>query len=123
MLWLMLIVPLTPVLRLLLSYRKLTCFIFHSPRRSAILIVAISPPKKIWRYRLRCEEALAGLYQTLNFMGESLLTMAGEGQEHFAYESICQLGHSLVNISQLIPALAQLEAKADQQLFVSDSLN
>ncbi|WP_191553968.1 hypothetical protein [Citrobacter portucalensis] len=43
--------------------------------------------------------------QTLNFMGESLLTMAGEGQEHFAYESICQLGHSLVNISQLIPAL------------------
>ncbi|WP_232051965.1 hypothetical protein [Citrobacter freundii] len=56
-------------------------------------------------------------------MGESLLTMAGEGQEHFAYESICQLGHCLVNISQLIPALAQLEAKADQQLFVSDSLN
>ncbi|MGC6079157.1 hypothetical protein [Citrobacter sp. wls757] len=50
-------------------------------------------------------------------MGESLLTMAGEGQEHFAYESICQLGHSLVNISQLISALAQLEAKADQQLF------
>ncbi|EOC6210441.1 hypothetical protein ACTJN4_21100 [Citrobacter freundii] len=49
-------------------------------------------------------------------MGESLLTMAGEGQEHFAYESICQLGHSLVNISQLIPALAQLEAKADQTL-------
>ncbi|MDN4360081.1 hypothetical protein OA801_18115 [Citrobacter portucalensis] len=58
------------------------------------------------------------MYQTLNFMGESLLTMGGgEGQEHFAYESICQLGHSLVNISQLIPALAQLEAKADQQLF------
>ncbi|QRQ76565.1 hypothetical protein JQN59_22470 [Citrobacter sp. B72] len=55
--------------------------------------------------------------QTLNFMGESLLTMVGEGQEHFAYESICQLGHSLVNISQLIPALVQLEAKADQQLF------
>ncbi|ELK6658244.1 hypothetical protein [Citrobacter freundii] len=70
-----------------------------------------------------CEEALAGLYQTLNFMGESLLTMASEGQEHFAYESVCQLGHSLVNISQLIPALAQLEAKADQQLFVSDPLN
>ena len=65
------------------------------------------------------------MYQTLNFMGESLLTMAGEslltmageGQEHFAYESICQLGHCLVNISQLIPALVQLEAKADQQLF------
>lgn len=41
----------------------------------------------------------------------------------FAYESVCQLGHSLVNISQLIPALAQLEVKADQQLFVSNSLN
>jgi hypothetical protein len=55
--------------------------------------------------------------QTLNFMGESLLTMADEGQEHFAYESICQLGHSLVNISQLIPTLAQLEVKADPHLF------
>ena len=70
-----------------------------------------------------CEEALAGLYQTLNFMGESLLTMSGESQGHFSHESVCQLGHSLVNISQLIPALARLEAKADQQLFASDSLN
>ncbi|EJD6422213.1 hypothetical protein M0K99_RS22200 [Citrobacter freundii] len=70
-----------------------------------------------------CEEALAGLYHTLNFMGESLLTMSGESQGHFSHESVCQLGHSLVNISQLIPALARLEAKADQQLFASDSLN
>jgi hypothetical protein len=30
------------------------------------------------------------------------------------------LGHSLVNISQLIPALALLETKADQQLFASE---
>lgn len=64
-----------------------------------------------------CEEALAGLYHTLNFMGESLLTISSKGQENFAHESVCQLGHSLVNICQLIPALAQLEAKVDQQLF------
>lgn len=60
---------------------------------------------------------LAGLYHTLNVMGESLLTMAGEKQERMSNESVCQLGHGLMNISQLIPALAELEAKADQQLF------
>ncbi|KLV63901.1 hypothetical protein DJ535_21540 [Citrobacter murliniae] len=64
-----------------------------------------------------CEETLAGLYHTLNVMGESLLTMAGEKQERMSNESVCQLGHGLMNISQLIPALAELEAKADQQLF------
>lgn len=63
-----------------------------------------------------CEEALAGLYHTLNFLGESLVTVVSEKQEPVSNESACQLGHSLMNISQLIPALAHLEAKADQQL-------
>lgn len=67
-----------------------------------------------------CEETLAGLYHTLNFMSESLLTMVCEGRELFAYESVCLLGHSLVNISQLLPALALLEAKAEQQLFATE---
>lgn len=64
-----------------------------------------------------CEETLAGLYHALNFIGESLLTVVSERREHIAGESVCRLGHSLINISQLIPALAILEAKADQQLF------
>ncbi|QMI06845.1 hypothetical protein [Citrobacter sp. RHB25-C09] len=64
-----------------------------------------------------CKEALAGLYHTLNFIGESLVTVAGERQEIFSSESLCRLGHSLMNISQLIPALALLEEKADRQLF------
>lgn len=58
-----------------------------------------------------CEETLAGLYHTLNVMGEN--------PERMSNESVCQLGHSLMNISQLIPALAELEAKADQQLFAA----
>jgi hypothetical protein len=116
MLWLMLIVPLTPVLRLLLSFRKPICFISPLAEAFRHLDCRHLTTEENLALSFGCEEALAGLYQTLNFMGESLLTMAGEGQEHFAYESICQLGHSLVNISQLIPALAQLEAKADQTL-------
>lgn len=66
-----------------------------------------------------CEETLTGLYHTLNFIGESLLTMAGENQERMSNESVCLLGHSLMNISQLMPALAELEAKADRQLFAT----
>ena len=66
-----------------------------------------------------CEETLAGLYHTLNFIGESLVTMVCDRRERFAPESVCQLGHSLMNISQLIPALALLEAKADRQLFAA----
>lgn len=67
-----------------------------------------------------CQETLAGLYHTLNFLGEGLVTMANANQERISNESVCQLGHSLVNISQLVPALAHLEAKADQQLFAAD---
>jgi len=67
-----------------------------------------------------CEEMLAGLYHMLNFIGDSLVSIAGENQEHFSNETVCQLGHSLTNISQLIPALVQLEAKADQQLFTTE---
>lgn len=67
-----------------------------------------------------CQETSAGLYHTLNFLGESLVTIASTNQERVSNESVCQLGHSLVNLSQLIPALAHLEAKADQQLFAAD---
>ena len=107
----MLIVPLTPVRRLFLSCLKLIYSTFHSLRP-----FAISTEENL-ALSFGCEETLAGLYHTLNVMGESLLTMAGEKQERMSNESVCQLGHSLMNISQLIPALAELEAKADQQLF------
>lgn len=69
-----------------------------------------------------CEDSLAGLYSTLNFMGNALVSLSSEKPVQFSPDSIHQLGKSLVCFSELIPALVQLEAKADQQLFASENI-
>lgn len=63
-----------------------------------------------------CEDTLSGLYQTLKFLGDSLISLCTENETTFSTESICQLGHSLGCISQLIPAIHQLSDLADAQL-------
>ncbi|EOF4707064.1 MAG: hypothetical protein P0Y63_26075 [Klebsiella huaxiensis] len=99
--------------------------LLHFPLVDAIHHLDFSPltPEENLALSFGCEECLAGLCHTLHFLGDSLVTMANEDPVPFSAESVCQLGHSLACISQLIPALALLEAKADRQVFSSGSLN
>ncbi|MBW5814203.1 MULTISPECIES: hypothetical protein [Yersinia] len=64
-----------------------------------------------------CCEANAGLCQCLNYLGDSLVTFADHNILEFTSTSLGQLGHSLMTISSLIPALTQLEqlTRADIQ--------
>ncbi|MGK0704014.1 hypothetical protein ACSFCW_11085 [Yokenella regensburgei] len=66
-----------------------------------------------------CEDALSGLYQNLKFMGDSLISLCTESEITFSSESVCQLGHCLCSISQLIPAMHELSGLADAQLFAA----
>ncbi|CRE88630.1 TPA: hypothetical protein ACX4EX_001708 [Yersinia enterocolitica] len=56
-----------------------------------------------------CEAACAGLYDCLDYLGDSLITFANHNVLAFTPASLCQLGRSLNTISSLIPALNKLE--------------
>lgn len=45
-------------------------------------------------------------------MGDSLITFADNNVNEFTPESLCQLGHGLTAISLLIPALADMQKRA-----------
>ncbi len=59
-----------------------------------------------------CAETCAGLCHCLHFMGDSLVTFADNNVNEFTPESLCQLGHGLTAISLLIPALADMQKRA-----------
>ncbi|MCX8967247.1 hypothetical protein EHW66_20420 [Erwinia psidii] len=55
-----------------------------------------------------CDESRAGLCHCLDFLGETLVTFSRLGSHEFTQESLCQLGHTLTTLSELIPALTDL---------------
>lgn len=54
-----------------------------------------------------CDESRAGLCHCLNFLGHML---SQEQAEEFTPATLNQIGHTLISISQLIPALTDLSA-------------
>ncbi|MFP1824526.1 hypothetical protein [Lonsdalea quercina] len=60
-----------------------------------------------------CEGTRAGLCHCLNFIGDTLVTFADNKVHEFTPASLCQLGHSLISVSLLIPALADLQQRAE----------
>lgn len=67
-----------------------------------------------------CDDAVSGLHQTIKFLGDSLISLCTESEITFSSESVCQLGHSLCCISQLLPAMHQLSDLADAQLHATE---
>lgn len=64
-----------------------------------------------------CQENIAGLSNGLNFIGKVLNTFAVKGVTHFSAESLCQAGHCLTAMGSLIPALSQLQQRAEFKAF------
>ncbi|KAA8994641.1 hypothetical protein FJU30_26120 [Affinibrenneria salicis] len=60
-----------------------------------------------------CEGTRAGLCHCLNFIGDTLVTFADNQVHEFTPASLCQLGHSLISVSLLIPALTDLQQRAE----------
>lgn len=60
-----------------------------------------------------CEGTRAGLCHCLNFIGDTLVTFADNQVQEFTPASLCQLGHSLISVSLLIPALTDLQQRAE----------
>lgn len=59
-----------------------------------------------------CAETRAGLCHCLHFIGDSLITFADNDVYESTPESLCQLGHGLTAISLLIPALTDMQIRA-----------
>ena len=55
-----------------------------------------------------CQEAQAGLCHCLSFIGDTLISFAQSDVHEFTPESLCQLGHGITSIGQLLPALGEL---------------
>lgn len=59
-----------------------------------------------------CAETRAGLCHCLNFIGDALITFAENEVYESTPESLCQLGHGLTAICLLIPALTDMQERA-----------
>lgn len=62
-----------------------------------------------------CEENIAGLCHGLKFMGKTLNTFAVNNAVTFSSESLCQAGHFMAAVGELIPALSQMQQRAEHQ--------
>lgn len=62
-----------------------------------------------------CDESVAGLCQTLHFLGN---TLAMADRMEFESKCLMQAGHSLSAISDLIPAIMQLREKTETRLTI-----
>ncbi|WP_203448934.1 hypothetical protein [Photorhabdus khanii] len=58
------------------------------------------------------KENAMGICHGVTFLGDSMLSFAGNGIHEFTPESLCQLGHSLSALSSLLPMLFTMHEKA-----------